>query len=173
MSHDAQSLAPVAPTQAPRPGLAATGRMNLARKEARNAWTGLVDKTLEAFGISTATAAARASMPITALREARDGHRGLQLCQLSAFGREVELAVLEARIAQLKGQSRAPRIPIHMHAIRCSAKVGTISETVADALADGVVDEREQLKLRRCIHSAVQEFRGFDLDMAEGGSDER
>jgi hypothetical protein len=169
-SHDC-SLAPMpATSQGSRPGLAATGRMNLARKEARNAWMGLVNNTLEAFGISTATAAERASMPRTALQEAREGHRGLQVCQLSAFGREVELAVLEARIRQLRGMSRAPRIPIHMHAIRCSAKVGAVAETVAEALADGKVDEREQVKLRRCIHSAVQEFRGFDLDVTEGGA---
>ena len=108
-------------------------------------------------------------MPRTALQEAREGHRGLQVCQLSAFGREVELYVLEARIRQLRGMSRAPKLPIHMHAIRCTAKVGAVAETVAEALADGKVDEREQVKLRRCIHSAVQEFRGFDLDVTEGG----
>jgi len=171
MSSHPSSLAPMpAAAQAPRPGLAATGRMSSARREARNAWVGLVNNTLEAFGISTATAAERASMPRTALQEAREGHRGLQVCQLSAFGREVELHVLEARIRQLRGMGRAPRIPIHMHAIRCSAKVGAVAETVAEALADGKVDEREQVKLRRCIHSAVQEFRGFDLDMTGGGA---
>jgi hypothetical protein len=102
----------------------------------------------------------------------RDGVKGLSLDALSLFPAGLHERVL-ARLSEAKRAQTAERravLPVPTHLMHATSALGEFAHVAAEALADGVVDEKEAAAMKKCTQRIrlVVDHVSFDLDRAVG-----